>query len=146
LNIGEGPEFHRSGGTVASKDVNMIEKPLSFSDVKMIALSDVGIPYIDPDLNDDYDAIVNRRQEKREKARFNYLFPSSSKLPLYLGVNPEEISDENLRNKLNSYVQQMGFTSLDDSIILAILDIDKTMPSKDQIISLQKQLNDILGL
>ena len=122
-HIGEGPEFHRSGGTIATLDMNELEKPLKSTDERMIGLSDVGIPFTDPNLNDSLENIYKRRQEERSKLKFNKLFPSTEKLPLYLGSNPEEIEDEKLKNKLTNYVQKMGFNSLNDPEIIDILKI-----------------------
>lgn len=144
-HIGEGPCFHRSGGTIAALSEEYITTKLSFGDEKMIALSDVGVPYIDPDLTDDFDVIINRRQNTREKIRGKTVFPSSSKLPRYLGINPDEIEDENLRNKLNNYVIAMGFESINDKKIKEILDIDFNLSSRDQIIALERNLNDLLN-
>lgn len=144
LHVGEGPRFHRSGGTIASRSPDLIETPLSFSDVKVIALSDVGIPYLDPYLNDDYKTIIERRQKQRKLSRGNTTFPSSSKLPRYLGLDPNVIEDENLRNKLTYYVQEMGFSSLDDERIINLLDIDLNLYSRDQILTLKDKLHDLL--
>ncbi|WP_455646001.1 MnmC family methyltransferase [Methanosphaera sp.] len=144
LYVGEGPRFHRSGGTIASRTPDLIEIPLSFSDEKVIALSDVGVPYMDPDLSDDYDTIIERRQNLRGKIRGVSVFPSSNKLPRYLGVDPDEIEDKALLEKLNGYVQKMGFESIIDSRILNILDIDRTLTSRDQIILLENRLKELL--
>lgn len=145
FHVGEGPRFHRSGGTVASKNAQLIETPLSFSDEKVIALSDVGIPFIDPDLDADFDTIVNRRQSTRQKIRGVSVFPSSSKLPRFLGVNPDSIENEALRDKLNNYVRDMGFDSVVDERILEILDIDEKLPSSNQVLQLEENLKNILS-
>ena len=145
LHVGEGPRFHRSGGTIASRSPAMIETPLSFSDVKVIALSDVGIPYIDPYLNDDYKTIIDRRQNQRKLSRGKTTFPSSSKLPRYLGLDPNVIEDENLRNKLVAYVQEMGFSSLNDERIMNLLNIDQNLYSRDQILTLKENLYNLLN-
>lgn len=144
-HLGEGPSFHRSGGTIASLSQDMITTPLSFSDEKVIALSDVGVPYIDPELNDDYDTIVNRRRSTREKIRGVSVFPSSNKLPRYIGLDPESIEDVNLREKLNGYVNAMGFESINDYRIHDILNIDPNLSSRDQILALEDNLHRILG-
>lgn len=144
LEVGEGPEFHRSGGTVASRSPDLIESPLSFSDEKLIALSDVGVPFMDPDLNDDYHTIIDRRRSIRGKIRGVSVFPASNKLPRYLGLDPETIEDERLRNKLNSYVQSMGFDAINDSKIMDILDIDDSLTSRNQILQLRDNLRDML--
>ncbi len=146
LHVGEGPRVHRSGGTIASRTPDLIETPLSFSDVKVIALSDVGIPYIDPYLNDDYKTIIGRRQNQRKLSRGKTTFPSSSKLPRYLGLDPNVIEDTNLRNKLVSYVQEMGFSSLNDERILNLLNIDPNLNSRDQILVLKENLHALLNL
>ncbi len=145
LHIGEGPKFHRSGGTVASRSPDLIDVPLSFSDVKVIALSDVGIPYLDPYLNDNYQTIIERRLNQRRLSRGKTTFPSSSKLPRYLGLDPNVIEDVNLRNKLVSYVQEMGFDSLDDERIMNLLNIDPNLSSRDQIITLKDNLHNLLS-
>lgn len=145
LHVGEGPKVHRSGGTVASRSEEDIDTPLSFSDIKVIALSDVGIPFIDPNLDDDYKVIVERRQNQRKSCRGITTFPSSNKLPRYLGLNPEDIGDDSLVAKLNSYVQKMGFDAINDERILSLLDIDKNLSSRDQIITLKDNLNVLLS-
>jgi len=50
FHVGEGPSFGRRGGTIASLS----------GDERMIALSDVGIPYTDPSLADSRDEIIRR--------------------------------------------------------------------------------------
>lgn len=145
LHLGEGPRFHRSGGTVASRSPDLIDTPLNFEDVKVISLSDVGIPYIDPNLDDDYDTILERRQNQRLALRGKTLFPSTSKLPRYLGMSPDEVGDESLLAKLNSYVVPMGFDSIDDERIVNLLDVDKNLTSRDQILELRRKLEELLG-
>ena len=141
--IGEGPRFHRSGGTVASVNLDVIDKQLSFDDEKVIALSDVGVPFIDPDLSDDFDTIVGRRQDVRSKIRGVTVFPSSSKLPRYLGVDTDAV-DPKLLDKLNSMVSSMGFESISDSNVMAILDVDMSLDSSSRIIALERNLKDVL--
>ncbi len=145
LYVGEGPRFHRSGGTVACRSLEPIDKDLSFSDEKLIALSDVGVPFMDPELEDDYKTIIERRQSIRSKIRSKTVFPSSSKLPRYLGVDPEKIEDEKLRNKLNGYVQEMGFESIVDPRIMKVLNIDPELKNRDRILALQENLRKLLG-
>ncbi len=144
LYVGEGPRFHRSGGTIASRTPDLIEVPLSFGDVKVISLSDVGIPFIDPFLTDDYLTIIERRQNQRRKSRCVTTFPSSNKLPRYLGLNPEDIEDEALCNKLNAYVQKMGFESINDERIINMLNIEPGLTSRDQILCLRENLRKLL--
>lgn len=143
--IGEGPRVQRSGGTIASRTQELIDTPLSFSDIKVIALSDVGIPYLDPNLDDDYNTIIERRQSQRQKSRGVTLFPSSNKLPRYLGLSPMDIEDDSLREKLESYVNSMGFDSIDDERIMSILNVDQELSSRDKIIALKDNLHNILN-
>ena len=143
--LGEGPKFHRSGGTIASRLPDLIDTPLSFSDIKVIALSDVGIPYIDPDLDDDYQTIIERRQNQRKTSRGVTTFPSSSKLPRYLGLNPNDIEDIALRNKLEGYVRDMGFVGLNDERIMNMLNINPDLTSRDKIINLKENLHKLLN-
>ncbi|RAP52588.1 MAG: hypothetical protein BZ138_02815 [Methanosphaera sp. rholeuAM270] len=145
LHVGEGPRVHRSGGTIASRFPENIDTPLSFSDIKVIALSDVGIPFIDPNLSDDYLTIIERRQSQRKKSRGVTTFPSSNKLPRYLGLNPMDIEDVSLRNKLNAYMQKMGFESIDDERILSLLDVDEDLSSREKVLTLKSNLNSLLS-
>ena len=108
-------------------------------------MSDVGIPFIDPYLEDDYLTILERRQNQRKIARGITMFPSSNKLPRYLGLNPDNIEDDSLSNKLNSYVQKMGFNSIDDERIISLLDVDTNLSSRDQILLLKNNLNSLLN-
>lgn len=144
LYIGEGPQVKRSGGTIASRFPDLIDTPLSFSDEKVISLSDVGVPFMDPDLSDDFYTITERRQSIRERIRGVTVFPSSNKLPRYLGLDPDKIEDENLRNKLNNYVQKMGFSAINDPRIIRILEIDRSLESRNQIIMLEENLRLVL--
>ena len=57
LHVGEGPSFGRSGGTIASPSLSNIEKPLSTSDERMIALTDAGIPFRDFELDENGEEI-----------------------------------------------------------------------------------------
>ena len=144
LYIGEGPQVKRSGGTIASRFPDNIDTPLSFSDEKVISLSDVGVPFMDSDLSDDFYTIIDRRQNIRDRIRGVTVFPSSNKLPRYLGLDPEKIEDKKLRNKLNNYVKEMGFSAINDPRILKILQVDQNLPSRSQIIMLEENLHNVL--
>lgn len=56
-----------------------------------------------------------------------------------------EIEDETLRDKLNGYVQNMGFEALNDPRILSMLDIDRNAPSKNQVLELEQNMEYILN-
>lgn len=85
FHIGEGPRLGRSGGTIAALLQEKIKKDISADDERMIALSDVGIPFRDPDLNSTANEIINNRTLERKKARGNYKLSSTVKTPLFLG-------------------------------------------------------------
>ncbi len=84
LHIGVGPQFGRSGGTVAAKNLEIIEKSLSCKDERMVALSDAGIPFRDSELNESSAEILNRREIERKSVRGVQKFASTVKTPLYL--------------------------------------------------------------
>ena len=88
--------------------------------------------------------IIERRQNQRRKSRGVTTFPSSSKLPRYLGLNPNVIEDESLREKLEFYVKEMGFTGLDDERIINMLNIDPNLCSRDKILALKENLRNLL--
>jgi tRNA U34 5-methylaminomethyl-2-thiouridine-forming methyltransferase MnmC len=91
LHVGEGPKFGRkSGGTVAAKKFEIIEKSLSCNDERMVALSDAGIPFRDPQLNESSDEIINMRETERKSVRGVQRFASTVKTPLYLYKNVED--------------------------------------------------------
>ena len=73
------------------------------------------------------------------------VFPSSNKLPRYIGLDPDSIEDVHLREKLNGYVNAMGFESINDYRIHDILNIDPNLSSRDQILALEDNLHRILG-
>ena len=78
--IGLGPIFGRKqGGTLASPNPLMLDTSLPKNDEIRIALSDVGIPFRDPKLNDSSDVILERRTEERHNARHNTKISSAVK-------------------------------------------------------------------
>ena len=67
FNVGEGPRFGRKrGGTIASISAELILKDLLMEDERMIALSDVGVPFRDPHLNGNSQYVKERRSNERE--------------------------------------------------------------------------------
>lgn len=110
LHVGEGPLFGRkSGGTVASNDVKVIEKSLSDNDERMIALSDAGIPFRDPKLNGSSDEIRKRREEERKYVRGTKKFASTVKTPVYLG---KDVKDPRLERRLLKNINALGIDNL----------------------------------
>ncbi|HEX7467448.1 MAG TPA: MnmC family methyltransferase [Methanobacterium sp.] len=108
--IGEGPSFGRKkGGTVASPTSLKILKELSPEDERMIALSDAGLPFRDPQLNDSSSVITRRREDERGMARGRYRFASTVKTPIFL---EKELDDGRLRRRVLKNLQKLGFKDL----------------------------------
>ncbi len=105
LHVGEGPLMSRSGGTIASKDPNKIVHPLSRNDERMIALSDAGIPFRDPELTDSREKIFIRRQNERIVVRDKLKMASTVKTPIYL---VEIIDDERTKRRVLKHLQKIG--------------------------------------
>lgn len=110
LYVGEGPLFGRkSGGTVASKVPEIIKKSLSDNDERMIALSDAGIPFRDPELNESSDEIRKKREDERKSVRGIKKFASTVKTPVYLG---KDVNDPRLERRLLRNINALGITDL----------------------------------
>ncbi|MEN6292868.1 MAG: MnmC family methyltransferase [Methanobacterium sp.] len=108
--VGEGPLFGRkSGGTVASKVPEVIEKSLPDNDERMIALSDAGVPFRDPELNASNDEIRERREKERKSLRGIKKFASTVKTPIYLG---KDVNDTRLKRRLLRNMNALGFADL----------------------------------
>lgn len=109
LHVGEGPAFGRNGGTIASKDPKNIEKPFSVNDERMIALSDAGIPFRDPELNGSSTEIIEKRENERKSVRGVKKFASTVKTPVYLG---KDVNDPRLERRLLRNINALGIDSL----------------------------------
>lgn len=109
LHVGEGPAMGRSGGTIASYDLNKVSKSLSENDERMIALSDAGIPYKDPELTDNGNEISKRRQKERIALRGKYKMASTVKTPIYLARN---IDDERTKRRVLNHLKIFGIDDL----------------------------------
>jgi tRNA U34 5-methylaminomethyl-2-thiouridine-forming methyltransferase MnmC len=110
LQVGEGPSMGRSGGTIASPDIKKIPKPLNNNDERMIALSDAGIPFKDPQLTSLPENIKQQRQKERIKARGNYKIASTVKTPVYLA---RDIDDEKIKRRALKHLKDVRITGLD---------------------------------
>ena len=110
LHVGEGPLFGRkSGGTVASKSPEIIENSLSDNDERMVALSDAGVPFRDPELSASSEEIIKRRDNERKSVRGTEKFASTVKTPVYLG---KDVDDPRLERRLLRNVNALGITGL----------------------------------
>jgi len=108
--IGEGPVFGRiHGGTIASLNVNNIDKDISKKDEKTIALSDAGIPFRDENLDLKSSEILNNRQIERKNARHKYKLSSAVQTPIFLG---KEIKDKKLKRRILRNFNKVNLSDL----------------------------------
>lgn len=108
--IGLGPIFGRKqGGTLASPNPEMLDYSLPKNDEIRIALSDVGIPFRDPGLNNSSDFILDNRATKRQDARHNTKISSAVKTPIFLGDAMED--DEKLKRRVERNLAKMNISS-----------------------------------
>ena len=108
--IGLGPIFGRKqGGTLASPNPEMLDYSLPKNDEIRIALSDVGIPFRDPGLNNSSDFILDNRATERQDARHNTKISSAVKTPIFLGDAMED--DEKLKRRVERNLVKMNIPS-----------------------------------
>jgi len=114
LEIGEGPALGRSGGTMASPSLHKITKPLSSADERMIALSDAGIPYRDPELNLSANEIIENRHLERITARGNSKIASTVKTPVYLAKDLDErkLDHEKIKRRVLKHLESFSIHDL----------------------------------
>jgi tRNA U34 5-methylaminomethyl-2-thiouridine-forming methyltransferase MnmC len=108
LEVGEGPWVSRKGGTIASPTRKGL-KPLTGDDERMVALSDAGIPYRDPELDDTPQNILKRRKEERTRSRNRTSLASTVRTPLYLN---RAVDDPKLERRLQRQIEKIGLDSL----------------------------------
>ncbi len=109
LEVGEGPAICRSGGTIASYDLNKISQDLSQDDERMIALSDAGIPFRDPELTDSSQIILERRYQERITARGRDKMASTVKTPTYLA---RTLDDERTKRRVLNHLKEFNISDL----------------------------------
>lgn len=108
--IGLGPIFGRKqGGTLASPNPEMLDYSLPKNDEIRIALSDVGIPFRDPGLNNSSDFILDNRATERQDARHNTKISSAVKTPIFLGDAMED--DGKLKRRVERNLAKMNISS-----------------------------------
>ncbi len=115
LEIGEGPALGRSGGTMASPSPHKITKPLGSADERMIALSDAGIPYRDPELNLSAYEIIENRHLERIAARGNSKIASTVKTPVYLANDLDDernLYDETIKRRVLKHLESFSIDDL----------------------------------
>ena len=101
-----GPIFGRfQGGTLASPNPKNLTKSLPKNDEIKMALSDVGIPFRDPNLNLSSQEILDNRTEERHNARHNTKISSAVKTPIFLG---QVMDDEPLKRRVERNLAKMN--------------------------------------
>lgn len=101
-----GPIFGRfQGGTLASPSPKNLTKSLPKNDEIKMALSDVGIPFRDPNLNLSSQEILDNRTEERHLARHNTKISSAVKTPIFLG---QVMDDEPLKRRVERNLAKMN--------------------------------------
>jgi hypothetical protein len=75
----------------------------------MVALSDAGIPYRDPELDDTPHNILKRRKEERTGSRNSTRLASTVRTPLYLN---RAVDDPKLERRLQRQIEKIGLDSL----------------------------------
>jgi len=149
--IGEGPVFGRkSGGTIASLDINNISKNISINDERTIALSDAGIPFRDPNLDLNSKDILENRSNERLLARHNYKISSSAQSPIFFGKN---VSDERIKRRILRNFNKVNIPDLKSKEAFYIIEPQKNhdkkpsidFNSKDRIIAMNKRLFNVIN-
>ncbi|AMD17746.1 SAM-dependent methyltransferase [Methanobrevibacter sp. YE315] len=147
--IGQGPIFGRKqGGTLASPNPLMLDTALPKNDEIRIALSDVGIPFRDPNLNSSSETILNNRTEERHAARHNTKISSAVKTPIFLG---DEMDDEKLKRRVERNLEKMNIPSTTSKEAYYIIECennyskiqDEKNNSRNRILDMKKRLKKV---
>ena len=147
--IGLGPIFGRKqGGTLASPNPLMLDYSLPKNDEIRIALSDVGIPFRDPNLNNSSEYILEARTEERHAARHNTKISSAVKTPIFLNC---EMDDEKLKRRVERNLAKMNIPSTTSSEAKYIVEVennytekqDASNNSRNRILEMEKRLKKV---
>lgn len=150
FSIGVGPIFGRKqGGTLASPNPEMLDYSLPKNDEIRIALSDVGIPFRDPGLNNTSDFILSERTEERQNARHNTKISSAVKTPIFLGDSMED--DEKLKRRVERNLTKMNIPSTTSQEAFYIIECEKEYSEKQnkennsttRILDMKKRLKEV---
>ena len=141
--IGLGPIFGRmQGGTLASPNPEMLDWSLPKNDEIRIALSDVGIPFRDPEY------ILDSRTQERHNARHNTKISSAVKTPIFLG---QEMDDEKLKRRVERNLSKMNIPSTTSDEAYYIVEVendysekqDRKNNSTKRILNMKKRLKKV---
>ncbi|MDO5860209.1 MnmC family methyltransferase [Methanobrevibacter sp.] len=147
--IGQGPIFGRKqGGTLASPNPLMLDTSLPKNDEIRIALSDVGIPFRDPGLNNMSEYILEKRTEERHIARHNTKISSAVKTPIFLAC---EMDDEKLKRRVERNLAKMNIPSTTSKEAFYIVECEKNYSkkqdsennSRNRILDMEKRLKKV---
>ena len=117
-----GPIFGRfQGGTLASPNPKNLTKSLPKNDEIKMALSDVGIPFRDPNLDLSSKEILDNRTEERHIARHNTKISSAVKTPIFLG---QEMDDEPLKRRVERNLAKMNIPGVLSDEALYIVEVE----------------------
>ena len=126
--IGQGPIFGRKqGGTLASPNPLMLDTALPKNDEIRIALSDVGIPFRDPNLNNSGDYILEKRTEERHEARHTTKISSAVKTPIFLAC---EMDDKKLKRRVERNLAKMNIPSTTSDEAFYIVECENNYSKK----------------
>ena len=147
--IGQGPIFGRKqGGTLACPNPLMLDTALPKNDEIRIALSDVGIPFRDPNLNNSSDYILEKRTEERHNARHTTKISSAVKTPIFLAC---EMDDEKLKRRVERNLAKMNIPSTTSDEAFYIVECensyskkqDEKNNSRNRILDMEKKLKKV---
>ena len=129
--IGLGPIFGRKqGGTLASPSQEMLDTSLPKNDEIRIALSDVGIPFRDPGLNNSSEYILEKRTEERHEKRHTEKISSAVKTPIFLA---QEMDDEKLKRRVERNLAKMNIPSTTSPEAKYIVEIENDYQEKQSV-------------
>jgi DNA-directed RNA polymerase subunit RPC12/RpoP len=147
FHVGLGPIFGRKqGGTLASPTPKMLDKCLPKHDEIKIALSDVGIPFHDPQLQWSTQEVTQHRQEERHKQRHNTRISSAVKTTTFL---TENIEDPALKRRVERNLTKIGIPGIQSKEAYHLIEPEKQYKpeyqennnSKTRIQEMTKRLN-----
>lgn len=126
----------------------MLDWSLPRNDEIRIALSDVGIPFRDPNLNGSSDFILEKRTEERHLARHNTKISSAVKTPIFLGC---EMDDEKLKRRVERNLEKMNIPSTTSSEANYIVEVENEYSEKqdsennstNRILEMKKRLKKV---
>lgn len=144
-----GPIFGRfQGGTLASPNPKNLRKSLARNDEIKMALSDVGIPFRDPNLNLSSAEILDNRREERHLARHNTKISSAVKTPIFLA---QDMDDKPLKRRVERNLSKMNIPGVLSKEAFYIVEPENDYMeeylednnSRTRILKMMKRLDDV---